>query len=171
MMKLTVIVLVLSGVLGVQMCYGGAHPVRVDEHSNCVECHADHATGDYVHPALKSGCISCHQVENDDDTSYVAAQPKDFERLPRVSPAGADAAPAFPIRLRDVHPMPRSTCLQVSRVAAGEGKRCLPGLPPAGPGKTPVAISADHRAHFRLSLRTPLCAAPGKRIAGSHQGR
>jgi predicted CXXCH cytochrome family protein len=96
MMKLTVIVLVLSGVLGVQMCYGGAHPVRVDEHSNCVECHADHATGDYVHPALKSGCISCHQVENHDDTSYVAAQPKDSSGCRECHPPAPMQHPHFP---------------------------------------------------------------------------
>ena len=96
MMKLTVIVLVLSGVLGVQMCYGRAHPVRVDEHSNCVECHADHANGDYVHPALKSGCISCHQVENHDDTSYVAAQPKDSSGCRECHPPAPMQHPHFP---------------------------------------------------------------------------
>ena len=67
----------VAGMFGAPWCYSAAHPVRVDEHSNCVECHADHATGQYVHPALKSGCISCHQVENHDDASYVAVQPKE----------------------------------------------------------------------------------------------
>jgi len=76
-MKLTVSFLVLGGVLGAQLCYAGAHPARVDEHSNCLECHADHGTGDYVHPAVKSGCISCHRVENHDGASYVAVQPKE----------------------------------------------------------------------------------------------
>jgi predicted CXXCH cytochrome family protein len=67
----------VAGMFAAPWCYGGAHPVRVDEHSNCIECHADHATGDYIHPALKGGCISCHQVENHDDASYVAVQPKE----------------------------------------------------------------------------------------------
>jgi len=77
LMRASVMWLVLSGALGAHLCYAGAHPARVDEHSNCVECHADHASGDYVHSALKGGCISCHKVENHDDASYVAVQPKE----------------------------------------------------------------------------------------------
>ena len=76
-MKSAVIILVFGGVVGVQWCYAGAHPTRVDEHSNCLKCHADHATGAYVHPAVKGGCTSCHQIETHDDASYVAVQSKD----------------------------------------------------------------------------------------------
>lgn len=61
-------------VLAAQLSYAGAHPVRIDESSNCVECHADHTTGDHVHPALKNGCLSCHKVENHDDASFITVQ-------------------------------------------------------------------------------------------------
>ena len=71
--------MVVAGIIGVPCCYAGAHPTRVDEHSNCIECHADHGSGDYVHPALKGGCISCHKVENHDDASYVAVQPRESD--------------------------------------------------------------------------------------------
>ncbi len=57
--------------IGPCLCQANPHPTRVDEHSNCVECHADHATGDYVHPAVKLGCTSCHSVENQTDATYV----------------------------------------------------------------------------------------------------
>jgi predicted CXXCH cytochrome family protein len=68
----------------------------VDEHSNCVECHADHATGDYVHPAVKGGCVSCHTVENYDDVSYVAVQPKESNGCRVCHPAAPMLHPHFP---------------------------------------------------------------------------
>ena len=61
----------LAGLLAPCLCYAGSHPVRVDASSNCLECHADHAIGDHVHPAIKRGCASCHSVENREDGSYV----------------------------------------------------------------------------------------------------
>lgn len=57
------------------LSYAGPHPTRVDEHSNCLECHSDHATGHYVHPAIRRGCTSCHSIENREDASYVALKP------------------------------------------------------------------------------------------------
>ncbi len=53
------------------LCYAGSHPTPVDEKSNCLECHADLATGDHVHPAVKLGCASCHSIENREDASYI----------------------------------------------------------------------------------------------------
>ena len=53
------------------LCYGGQHPVPVDENSQCLDCHADHAAGDHVHAAVNLGCDSCHRVENRQDVSYV----------------------------------------------------------------------------------------------------
>ncbi len=56
---------------GACLCYAGAHPVPVDENSNCLECHADHATGDHVHPAVTMGCSSCHSIETREGTTKV----------------------------------------------------------------------------------------------------
>ena len=64
-----------AGLLGPCLCYAGLHPTRVDENSNCLECHADHATGDHVHAAVKRGCNSCHSIENREDASYVVLKP------------------------------------------------------------------------------------------------
>jgi len=64
--------------LGPCLCYAELHPVPIDENSNCLECHADHATGDHVHPAVKSGCTSCHSVEKRDDATYVNLKPAKF---------------------------------------------------------------------------------------------
>ena len=61
----------IAGLLGSSLCYAGLHPIHLDESSNCLECHADHATGDHVHPAVKQGCTSCHNVESREDGSYV----------------------------------------------------------------------------------------------------
>jgi predicted CXXCH cytochrome family protein len=66
---------ILASLLVPCLCYAGSHPVRIDEHSNCLECHADHATGDHVHPAVKQGCTSCHSVENQQDVTNVSVKP------------------------------------------------------------------------------------------------
>ena len=63
--------LMVACVVGPCLCYAGTHPTRIDENSNCLECHADHATGEHVHPAVKKGCTSCHKVENREDASSV----------------------------------------------------------------------------------------------------
>ena len=57
--------------VGSCLSYAGAHPTRVDDQSNCLECHADHATGVHIHTAVKRGCTACHNIENRDDASYV----------------------------------------------------------------------------------------------------
>jgi predicted CXXCH cytochrome family protein len=66
--------------LGSCLCYAGRHPTPLDENSNCLECHADHAAGAHVHPAVKRGCLSCHVVENrkdenQEDATYVVLRP------------------------------------------------------------------------------------------------
>lgn len=57
------------------VCSAGMHPTRIDANSNCLECHADLATGAYVHPALKQGCTACHRIEERGDASYVVLKP------------------------------------------------------------------------------------------------
>lgn len=82
---------VFSGALGAQLGYAGTHPSSV-----CVECHAAHSMGDYVHPAVKAGCTSCHKVENHDDTSYVAVQPKESNSCHACHPSAPVQYPHFP---------------------------------------------------------------------------
>lgn len=57
--------------LGSCPCYAGAHPTRLDDNSNCLECHADDATGIHVHAAVKRRCTAGHSLENREDASYV----------------------------------------------------------------------------------------------------
>ncbi|MGC1645297.1 MAG: cytochrome c3 family protein [Candidatus Sulfotelmatobacter sp.] len=65
----------LPFLVGSCVCHAGSHPVRIDQNSNCLECHADHATGDHIHPAVTLGCSSCHSIDNREDASYVALKP------------------------------------------------------------------------------------------------
>lgn len=53
------------------LCVYGQHPVVLDEHSQCVECHEGHAAGAHVHAAVKKGCTACHRVEKRADATYV----------------------------------------------------------------------------------------------------
>jgi predicted CXXCH cytochrome family protein len=61
--------------LGPWLGYAVSHPARLEENSNCLECHADHSTGAHVHPAVQRGCTSCHSVENREDATYVVLKP------------------------------------------------------------------------------------------------
>ena len=95
-MKGVALGVLLTGIFTAQICLAGPHPVRVDEHTSCVGCHADHAAGDHVHPALKSGCTACHEIENHDDASYVAVLPRESEGCRKCHPSAAVAHPHFP---------------------------------------------------------------------------
>ena len=67
--------LLIFSLVGTCIGYGVSHPVRVDDSSNCRECHADHATGDHVHPAVTLGCNSCHSITSRDAETYVVLKP------------------------------------------------------------------------------------------------
>jgi len=74
-----------AGCVGVMLLWAanlcaGQHPFPIDENTQCLDCHADHATGDYVHPAVKNGCASCHRVENRQDVTFVVLK-EDKSRL------------------------------------------------------------------------------------------
>ncbi len=79
-----------------QISFAAAHPSRVDEHTNCAECHSDRVQGDHVHPALHGGCAACHEVENRDDTSYVAVPQKESGGCGECHRSAAVAHPHFP---------------------------------------------------------------------------
>jgi predicted CXXCH cytochrome family protein len=51
-------------------CRASEHP-PLDTQSPCVDCHADHAAGKYVHAALKQGCLACHVVEQRNDLTFI----------------------------------------------------------------------------------------------------
>jgi len=55
--------------------YAGMHPIRVASNTNCVECHADHAKGVYVHTPVKQGCLECHVVTEREDATYILLKP------------------------------------------------------------------------------------------------
>jgi len=68
------LLLMMAWLLGPRLAYAGVHPTPVDENTNCLACHADHATGDHVHPAVQLGCTSCHTIENREDASYIVVK-------------------------------------------------------------------------------------------------
>jgi len=63
--------LIVGGLPFPYLCHAGAHPVPVDAQTNCLECHGDHAAAEYVHAALKQGCMSCHSVEDRERATWV----------------------------------------------------------------------------------------------------
>ena len=102
-------VCLLAGALSVSLCYANAHPVRVDNQSNCIECHQDHASGGYVHPAVKAGCVSCHKVENRDESTDVFVPAKESNDCRECHKPAPVSHPHFPyasgmcLRCHDPH--------------------------------------------------------------------
>jgi len=95
-MKHAVILGLLGGLFSAQFSAAGAHPVRVDKQTNCAECHADHASGKYVHPALKGGCTGCHEIQNHEDVSEIALHPQESPGCRECHPSAPVTHPHFP---------------------------------------------------------------------------
>ncbi len=50
------------------------HPVPLDKNTDsakCLECHEDKAKGKHVHSAIKTGCMSCHEIRVNRDVTRV----------------------------------------------------------------------------------------------------
>ncbi len=50
------------------------HPVPLDKNTDtakCLECHTDQAKGKFVHGAMAKGCMSCHEIRVNKDTTRV----------------------------------------------------------------------------------------------------
>ena len=63
-----------SAVAPYYLAWAGEHPqIAVD--AQCVDCHADHATAAYTHPALQRGCAACHLIERNAEVTYVVLKP------------------------------------------------------------------------------------------------
>ncbi len=102
------------------LAYAGSHPTRVDENTNCLECHADLATGDHVHPAVKLGCASCHSIENREDVSYVVLKPAKTIVCFECHQPETFSIPSLPLRFRGLPAVPQSARFGESSPAAGQ---------------------------------------------------
>jgi len=50
------------------------HPVPLDpktDSAKCLECHADKAKGKFVHSAIATGCLSCHEIRTNRDVTHI----------------------------------------------------------------------------------------------------
>jgi predicted CXXCH cytochrome family protein len=50
------------------------HPVPLDKNvdsSTCVQCHADKTKGKFVHSAIATGCLSCHEVRTNREVTHI----------------------------------------------------------------------------------------------------
>jgi len=162
--------LLLGGIFTSGLCHGAAHPSRVDEHSNCAECHKERATGEYVHGAVSLGCIACHKIENQDDASYVAVPPRESSGCAECHPAERTSHPHFPYasgmctRCHDPHAsrFPKLLRAKVNDVCLdchlqGADKHASRYLPT-------IELTSDHRLGHPYA-RHPVSAAPDP-IAG-----
>lgn len=59
---------------GFPRAFSAIHPVPLDpkiDSAKCLECHEDKTKGKAVHSAIATGCLSCHQVRVNKDTTRV----------------------------------------------------------------------------------------------------
>jgi predicted CXXCH cytochrome family protein len=60
--------------ISASQAFAAKHPVPLDpkaESSTCLQCHEDKTTGKAVHSAIALGCLSCHEIRNNKDATYV----------------------------------------------------------------------------------------------------
>jgi predicted CXXCH cytochrome family protein len=108
-------------------------------------------TGEYVHAALKGGCISCHRIENHDEASYVAVPAKESSGCRECHPFAPVQHSHFPYasgmctRCHDPHSLQFRSLLR-----ARVNDLCL-DCHLEGPAKRPsrylptIELTADHR--------------------------
>ena len=73
---LAVVVLILVTLIALLLSRASAavHPVPLDpkiDSAKCLECHEDKSKGKAVHSAMAMGCLSCHEVRVNRDTTRV----------------------------------------------------------------------------------------------------
>ena len=64
----------LMVVLAAGSALAKVHPVPLDKNtdaSKCIECHEDKAKGKFVHSAIATGCLSCHEIRTNKDITRV----------------------------------------------------------------------------------------------------
>jgi predicted CXXCH cytochrome family protein len=114
------------------------HPVPLDKNvdaAKCLECHEDKAKGKFVHSAIATGCLSCHEVRVNKDITRIKLITSTPQALCITCHADKDAA----VLKGTVHPPAVRDCIkchdphssdnrnQLLKVASGEkGKNlCL----------------------------------------------
>ncbi len=73
-MKKAVFWLVLLCMATAPYAMAGKHPVPLDSKTDgakCIECHEEKSKGKSVHSAIATGCLSCHEIRNGKDVTWV----------------------------------------------------------------------------------------------------
>ncbi len=73
---LAIVLLILFAAIALLFSRANAaiHPVPLNKNVNaakCLECHEDKSKGKAVHSAIAMGCMSCHEVRVNKDTTRV----------------------------------------------------------------------------------------------------
>src|ERR1035438_9843134 len=73
---LFIVVLILFALIALMVSRAAAavHPVPLEKNvdaAKCLECHEDKTKGKAVHSAIAMGCLSCHQIRVNKDTTRV----------------------------------------------------------------------------------------------------
>lgn len=69
-----VVIFFALAVLLASSAIAGVHPVPLEPNTDaakCIECHEDKSKGKAVHSAIAMGCMSCHEVRVNKDTTRI----------------------------------------------------------------------------------------------------
>lgn len=92
-----------------QSAFAGIHPVPLEKDADtakCLECHEDKTKGKNVHPAVSSGCLTCHLIRNANQTTRVNLKTARIATLCFQCHADKQAA----AKLRQVHAPAAQDC-------------------------------------------------------------
>jgi len=100
------------------------HPVPLDKNTDaakCIECHADKSKGKFVHSAIATGCLSCHEVRVNKDITRVKLVTSTPQALCLTCHADKDAATLK----GTVHPAAVRDCIKCHDPHVSENKNQL----------------------------------------------
>jgi predicted CXXCH cytochrome family protein len=100
------------------------HPVPLDKNTDaakCIECHADKSKGKFVHSAIATGCLSCHEIRVNKDITRVKLITSTPQALCLTCHADKDAATLK----GTVHPAAVRDCIKCHDPHVSENKNQL----------------------------------------------
>ena len=69
-----IVILFMLVALMIARANGAVHPVPLEKNvdaAKCLECHEDKSKGKFVHSAIATGCLSCHEVRVNKDVTRI----------------------------------------------------------------------------------------------------
>lgn len=154
--------------------FSSIHPVPLDpkaDSAKCLECHEDQSKGKFVHSAIPTGCLSCHEIRTDRDITHVKLIAATPVKLCLTCHTDKNAAQIK----GQIHPPAVRDCLDCHNAHASDNKNQL--LKPTSGGKEQnlclqchamgLATTENGSRHAALDMGCDTCHVTHKTGASS----